>query len=129
MRAVLTSALASCLLAGQTTGLLAIIPNRIIDPRCCHASPDTIKRNPTTGRISRSAPERQAFVRLHACPPTGKHTTSCDGWDIDHIIPLASGGCDQVGNMQWLPNAIKSGAGVVAKDRWERRVYACWAKP
>lgn len=57
-------------------------------------------------------------------PATGQHTGPCKGWAIDHVIPLAVGGCDAVSNLQWLPVEIKSCAGTVCKDRWERKVYA-----
>ena len=64
-----------------------------------------------------------AFRKLYACPATGEHSGPCPGWAIDHVIPLAVGGCDAVRNLQWLPNGIKSCAGTTCKDRWERDVY------
>jgi len=78
------------------------------------------------GRIVRSSAARAAFVRMYPCPATGTVTGSCPGWSVDHVIPLAVGGCDAPHNMQWLPNAIKSCAlatGLPCKDRWEQRVY------
>jgi 5-methylcytosine-specific restriction endonuclease McrA len=48
---------------------------------------------------------------------------ACPGWEVDHVIPLACGGCDAVANMQWLPSGAKSTSSPLAKDRWERRVY------
>ena len=76
------------------------------------------------GRILRRADVLVEFRRLYACPATGRHTGPCKGWAIDHVIPLAVGGCDAVRNLQWLPNKIKSCSGTVCKDRWERKVYA-----
>ena len=64
-----------------------------------------------------------AFKRIHPCPSTGEPEGPCPGWSVDHIIPLAVGGCDAVINLQWLPNEIKSCAGTLCKDRWERKVY------
>lgn len=64
-----------------------------------------------------------AFRRIHPCPTTGLSTGSCPNWAVDHVIPLVVGGCDSVSNLQWLPNEIKSCAGTVCKDRWERKVY------
>lgn len=64
-----------------------------------------------------------AFKSIHPCPVTGLSTGACPGWSVDHVIPLAVGGCDSVSNLQWLPNEIKSCAGTVCKDRWERKVY------
>jgi 5-methylcytosine-specific restriction endonuclease McrA len=75
------------------------------------------------GDILRRADVRAAFKRAHPCPSTGQTTGACPGWAIDHVIPLACGGCDSVSNMQWLPDAIKSAAGSAPKDRWERQVY------
>lgn len=72
---------------------------------------------------ARSMLERQAFRTLYACPSTGRHVGACPGWAVDHVVPLACGGIDAPGNMQWLPLAIKSCAGTVCKDRWERKVY------
>lgn len=77
------------------------------------------------GKIKRSKAVIAAFKRLHPCPSTGRRYGACPGWAIDHVIPLASCGCDAVGNLSWLPNATKSGAGALPKDRWERRVYRC----
>lgn len=75
------------------------------------------------GRIIRRADVLVAFRNLYACPATNKHSGSCKGWAIDHVIPLAVGGCDAVRNLQWMPNKIKSCPGSVCKDRWEREVY------
>lgn len=76
------------------------------------------------GTIIRSAAVIDAFRKAHPCPATLKTTGACPKWAIDHPVPMACGGCDAVSNMQWLPDAIKSAAGAVAKDRWERHVYA-----
>lgn len=81
------------------------------------------------GRIVRSAAVRAAFQRLHPCPSTGLTSGSCPGWAADHVWPLATCGCDHVSNLQWLPNEIKSGAGTLPKDRWERTVYSCSPPP
>lgn len=94
------------------------------DPRQCGA--------PTRyadGSIQRSASAKAAFARMYPCPVTGQVSGSCPGWAIDHVIPLALGGCDAPANMQWLPTVIKSCAGRSCKDRWERRVYAPRAAP
>lgn len=76
------------------------------------------------GRIVRRADVVAAFRQLYPCPATGRSTGACRGWAVDHVIPLAVGGCDAVSNLQWLPVEIKSCAGTVCKDRWERKVYA-----
>lgn len=77
------------------------------------------------GSIHRSSTVLAAFRKVHPCPVTGKISGACPGWALDHVIPLASCGCDAVSNLQWLPNSIKSASGANAKDRWERVVYAC----
>lgn len=74
------------------------------------------------GSIYRSAEVIAAFKQEHPCPVNGKRSGSCPGWAIDHVIPLACGGCDAVSNMQWLPNGLKSAA-KIGKDRFERRIY------
>jgi hypothetical protein len=74
------------------------------------------------GSIARSREVLGAFKRVHPCPANGATSGACPGWAIDHVIPLACGGCDAVSNLQWLPNELKSKA-VIGKDRFERRIY------
>lgn len=78
------------------------------------------KRN-TKGDIIRRADVLAAFKKEHPCPVNGATSGSCSGWAMDHVIPLACGGCDSVSNLQWLPNGIKSAA-VIGKDRFERKI-------
>jgi hypothetical protein len=88
------------------------------DPRVCW----TVKRD-ASGKIVRSTMSRYLFQKTYPCPSTGRATGACPGWNVDHVIPLACGGCDEVGNMQWLPVLIKSAPGSLPKDRWERKIY------
>lgn len=74
------------------------------------------------GEITRRADVIAAFKKEHPCPVNNAVSGSCPGWAIDHVIPLACGGCDAVSNLQWLPNGIKSAA-VIGKDRFERKIY------
>jgi len=83
---------------------------------------ENIKRVPN-GRIYRSRSLLRKFKKLYPCPSTMSSYGSCKGWAIDHVIPLACGGCDSIENLQWLPNQIKSAAGKLPKDRWERKLY------
>jgi hypothetical protein len=77
-----------------------------------------------SGRIKRSSATLAQFARVFPCPATlAEGTTSCEGWQIDHIIPLASGGCDAPVNLQWLPLEIKTCTAPACKDRWERRYH------
>lgn len=89
------------------------------DPRYC----GTPVRD-ADGDIVRSSAVLRAFKKIHPCPSTGLSTGACPGWSIDHVVPLACGGCDAIYNLQWLPNDQKSTAGDHAKDRFERKIYA-----
>ena len=90
-----------------------------VDPRYCVAQP----ARTASGSIMRSRVVLREFRAIHPCPATGKSTGACPGWAIDHVIPLACGGCDAVINLQWLPDEIKSAGSPAAKDRFERRIY------
>lgn len=100
-----------------------VIASQHEETRCC-VEP---KRN-HSGEIVRRADVLRAFKRIYPCPSTMQTSGACPGWAIDHVIPLKCGGVDAVGNLQWLPNAIKSCAGDKCKDRWERKIYckAVW---
>lgn len=74
------------------------------------------------GTIHRSQAVLRAFQKRYPCPANGKTTGACPGWAIDHVIPLACGGCDAMHNLQWLPSGLKSAA-VIGKDRFERKIY------
>ena len=76
------------------------------------------------GRIVRSARVLRDFVREFPGPTTLERVASCEGWQLDHFIALASGGCDAQVNLQWLPVLIKTCAGKVCKDRWERKYHS-----
>ena len=87
----------------------------VVDSRYCGPP----KRD-ANGKISRSITVINDFKNIHPCPANSNKTGACAGWAIDHVIPLACGGCDAVNNMQWLPTRYK----ITGKDRWERKVYA-----
>lgn len=63
---------------------------------------------------------KQAFVKLHACPSTGRHQLPCPGYVIDDDVALDCGGQDAVANKRWQTIAAAK-----AKDRWERNGPAC----
>jgi len=92
------------------------------ETRYCYAVSD-IPRD-KDGAIHRSVAVISAFKFSHPCPATGLSFGACPLWSINHVIPLAVGGCDSVSNMQWLPNAVKACAGELCIDRFERRIYA-----
>lgn len=89
----------------------AYADNHLTDTRYCGEPQRT-----ETGKIKRSSEVRRQFERLYPLPPGYDRSQ----WQIDHVIPLASGGCDAVRNMQWLPMVIKTCADDDCKDRWER---------
>ena len=51
----------------------------------------------------------------HPCPANAATKRRCEGYIIDHIIPLACGGEDSPENMQWQTEEDAK-----AKDEWER---------
>jgi hypothetical protein len=67
------------------------------EQRYCGAPPRT-----ASGGILRRADVLAAFKKAHPCPVNGATSGACPGWVMDHIIPLACGGCDAVSNLQWL---------------------------
>ena len=110
--AVVFIAVAS-ILTGQVFG------GPLDETRYCTVTPHRDK----DGSISRRADVLRAFRKLYPCPSTGKTNGACPGWNIDHTIPLACGGCDAVSNLTWLPVQIKRCPGDFCKDRWERKLY------
>jgi len=94
-------------------------PGAIDDPRYC-GEPERA----ADGRIKRSQTVLRNFALVFPCPRTLMPTTACPGWAIDHVIPLASGGCDSQINLHWLPVAIKACAADACKDRWERTYHS-----
>ena len=67
------------------------------------------------GRIERSSSAKRSFEASHPCPATGRTSGPCNGYVIDHLQPLACGGADAPGNMQW-----QTAAAAKAKDKVER---------
>jgi hypothetical protein len=72
-------------------------------------------RGYTRRRTHRSRAARAEFQHAHPCPATGRTSGACPGYVVDHVRPLACGGADAPGNMQW--ETIAEGK---AKDKWER---------
>jgi hypothetical protein len=101
------------LLATSTAGS----DSRYLDSRYCGPP----ARDPVTKAILRDPKVTAAYRRIHACPATNLFSGACPLWALDHVLPLDSGGCDSVSNMQWLPVWLKSCAGG-CKDRWERKI-------
>src|SRR5262245_49783610 len=65
---------------------------------------------------TRSSAVEHEFQKQHPCPATGSTEGACPGYVRDHIVPLACGGPDAVGNLQWQTLVQAK-----AKDKVERR--------
>jgi hypothetical protein len=83
------------------------------DPKVCGAV--VRDSDKTTLRSSRVL---VSFKKEHPCPSNGKDHGPCSGWVMDHVIPLDCGGCDSVGNLQWLPTDVWK-----MKSKFERKIY------
>jgi hypothetical protein len=70
------------------------------------------------GRIVRAYAVYTAFRSVHPCPSSGLTNGPCFGWQVNHVIPLACGGCDAVSNMEWMRNDVKK-----LHDGYERKLY------
>lgn len=113
-------ALCAALLLAPLLALANVDPRQEI--RYCTDTP----ARASDGTIARDMSILGVFKKQHPCPLTGKPDGACPGWAVNHVVPLAVGGCDAVWNMQWLPNGIKSCKGDICIDRWERKY---WVRP
>jgi hypothetical protein len=79
-----------------------------------------------SGTIVRSSAVVRAFRKAHPCPVTGKTDGACPKWadKSRHPIEIVRLRCC-LEFTAWMPTAIKSGPGILPKDRWERRIYKC----
>lgn len=93
-------------------------PWQLIETRYC----GTPERD-ASGQIKRSTAVLNAFKKIHPCPSNGSTSGACPGWALNHVIPLACGGCDSVANLDWMPDEIKSCAQPWCRDRYERKIY------
>ena len=94
-------------------------PGAVDDARYC-GEPERYEN----GRIKRSSTVLRRFAEVFPCPSTLQPVTSCPGWQVNHTIPLASGGCDSQINLNWLPVRIKTCTEPWCVDRWERTYHA-----
>ena len=77
----------------------------------------------TPARTKRSQNAKVEFKHQHPCPATGSPKGPCKGYVIDHIVPIACHGADELSNMQWQAVADDK-----AKDKWERKVSVKWSR-
>ena len=68
--------------------------------------------------VKRSQAVKRAYVKVHPCPATGKHTVSCPGFVLDHRYPICAGGKDTPANLAWQRYRPDS----LDKDRLEREL-------
>lgn len=108
-----------------------IIPLAIIALCASYAKADPLKeeryvnqvKRDAKGQILRRADVLVAFKKIHPCPSTGKTTGACNGWQMNHVIPLACGGIDAVSNLSWQPTVTKTCWQDWCQDRFERLIY------
>lgn len=72
-----------------------------------------------SGSIMRRSAVVSAYWRQHACPTTGLYKAPCPDYALNHIIPLACGGCDSVSNLV----AMRVDAKKIV-DSYERKISA-----
>ena len=68
---------------------------------------------------ARDTAQVRAFRKMFPCPSTGKTTGKCEGYVVDHVVPLCWGGADVPANMAW--EEIRQS---YLKDRFEREACA-----
>lgn len=70
-----------------------------------------------SGRIKRSRKVVAIFRATVPCPATGEVGGRCPGYVVDHIVPLACCGRDELDNLQYQTKADAK-----AKDKVERQM-------
>ena len=92
----------------------------INDPRYCGEPART-----SAGAIKRDRAVLRAFRKVFPCPAT-LQPGACPGWQLNHQLPLAAGGCDAVANLWWQPVATKVCRKEVPwnTDCWELKYHA-----
>lgn len=104
----------------ETTNIVRHVETgKYSEVRCCV---DEILRD-KKGAILRSPAVRRQYRLAYPCPTGATINEPCAGWRINHVIPLACGGRDNISNMQWLPVTIKTCKEDDCVDRWERDLY------
>ena len=90
--------------------------DHLVETRYC----GTPKRD-AQGEIVRNSYVVKVFKEKYPLPKAYKPKD----WYVDHVIPLAKGGCDAVRNLQWLHRSVKNqGMGLLyCKDCTEMDLY------
>lgn len=68
----------------------------------------------TEAKKNRSYHAIKQFKIENPFPANGKYNGRCDGYVINHVVPLACGGLDSPKNMQWQTLQASK-----LKDKWE----------
>jgi hypothetical protein len=80
------------------------------------STPDlTCRVRGARNNVVRSTARRRLFLVLTGYPK-GR-----EGYIVDHLVPLACGGCDVPSNMSWLTRSEWS-----VKTKWERKPCSAW---
>jgi hypothetical protein len=87
----------------------------LVETRYCGAPKRDAK-----GVIMRRSDVVTAYKKIHPCPTTGLYGAgTCPDNSLNHIMPLACGGCDSVGNLMYMRNDVKK-----IVDGYERQISA-----
>ena len=111
----------------MVVGILAVLFQAAVFPVSAGPYDETryiegpIVRN-ADGSIKRDPKVVEAFKKIHPKPPADLLGYPCDVWYVDHVLPLACGGKDEVSNMQYLPGCLKT-IKKYGKDRFELKIY------
>lgn len=103
------------LLVFLLAGTAATAQSALVETRYCGAP-----RRDFNGVIVRDPKVIYAFRKEKPCPKTQKYGMgACPGWALNHPMPLACGGCDEVSNLMWMRNDVKR-----IVDSYERKISA-----
>lgn len=103
------------LVQAQYLDMLTPKPDPYRENRYCGPPP----RDPVTGTIMRDWKVTYAYRKVHKCPSTGFFTGACPNYSLNHVKPLACGGCDAVWNLTWMRNDVKK-----LHDGYERKIFS-----
>lgn len=103
--------------APMAQGLLTVV--KVADPALVETRYCGAPKRDASGVIVRRADVVRAYWSFHVCPTTGLHKAPCPDYALNHVVPLACGGCDAVNNL----TAVRFDAKKVI-DSLERKISA-----
>ena len=98
-------------------GLMTV--SKTIDPALIETRYCGPPKRDAKGTIVRRTDVVTAYWAQHVCPTTGLYKAPCPDHALNHIFPLACGGCDAVNNMM----AMRVDAKKIV-DSYERKISA-----